>query len=105
MTEVDIYIELFKRLKFKQIDEIQTAHSNILIYEGMVMSKSGESTFCCIKIWFNYKTEVVSSILCESRYIDDIDIFYTRPNFDSIYKDLIRDIKLKEYINEQIKSS
>ena len=107
MTAVDIYIELFKRLGLKQVDELIGHPHNILIYE--------EDSYKCY-IYFNYKTGIVSSI----RYVGQIlslgpmpyklpifsgrldkEIYKDTHNKQSLndkYKDIIRDIKIKELL-------
>lgn len=89
MTEVDIYIELFTRIGFNQVDEMTGHTHNILMYEGYINSILYE-----VKLWFNYKTEVVSSLICESYYVE-LESF-NKQSFNKKYKDIIRDIKIKE---------
>lgn len=93
MTEIDIYIELFKRLGLKQIEEETGRHSNILIYE--------DNSHKC-SIYFNYETGIVSSI----RWVEIIKNWssgvtkdtHDKQSFNQKYRDIIRDIKIKEIL-------
>ncbi len=98
MTEIDIYIDLFNKLEFKSVNFDSSFDHNVLIYEGYIKDVKFKA-----KVWFNFKNELVSSISCEpdpSKFIRRGTISYTKNSFSELYKDLIRDIKLKECIND-----
>ena len=98
MTETDIWIELFKRLNFKFIDEyVAGSENNILKYTTEVPDPDGQFgtsyKYVTISIYFNRKTEKIVLIT------DNCGLF-NRIKFEKDFRDIIRDIILNSIIND-----
>jgi hypothetical protein len=101
MTETDIWIEVFKRLNYRFIDEQQNSfstskNSNILRYEGIVDSRPNK-----IRLLFCRKTEWVFSVYVEDIHNNWDYITYNKETFKEKYKSLFRDVTIHSLITEK----
>lgn len=94
-TETDIWIEVFKRLNYRFIDEQRNSFSdsNILRYEGIVDSRPYK-----IRLLFCLKTEKVFSVYVEDIHNNWDHIIYNKETFKERYKSLFRDVTIHSLI-------
>lgn len=97
MTETDIYIKLFEKLKFQFVDEKCVGLSNILVYNGKINDRSAMA-----KIWFCPKSEIVSLIRVEDLQMGfgDRDVqSFNKQSINELYKQELREIKLNNFLD------
>ena len=102
MSEIDIWIEVFKILNFRAGDEMsrQGSDSNLIIFYKDVLNVDQYYTVES-KVYFNYKTGEVSNVFIS--YIDgkDSGILETREKFEDRNRQLFRDLKLKSILSNE----
>jgi hypothetical protein len=96
MNEIDVYINLLTELDFIFQNEESSSRSenNILRFSGYICDRPYSAS-----IWFNYKTDEISFIKVEDIHDNFSNPTYTKESFTELYKDKIREIKIKTLID------
>lgn len=100
MTEIDIWIDILKKIKCQFIEELCSKYDNVLIYEyiedGLGLSNH-LGGYIKISIHFDLKSGIISNVFFKMPWPEDRPL--TKQSFKLKLKDLFREATLNFVLN------